>query len=325
MSSTTTITLPSPTTRSFPPKQQSPHPRPSQPYSPESPKSGLLTHLPRSWIPYLELTRIDKPAGALFLYFPSLFGTLLAACITTNNSYGSPIPQHHLIRTNMVLFFWSIIYRSAGCTWNDILDRRIDRLVSRTRNRPMARGAVSVPHALLFTFAQMIIFTAIVAFWMPQGCGAWVLPSVVLTALYPYCKRVTNYPQVVLSLVFAWGVILAFPALGIQVREQPSRVWWAAGGLYAANVALTVLYDVVYACQDVVDDKKVGVKSMAVKHGGRQTKKILAGLAVVKVGLLVAVGVLMEASMVYYVGTCGSVMMVLATMVARLDLGKPGD
>ena len=170
----------------------------------------------------------------------------------------------------------------------------------------------------------MLIFSYVLVNWLP-GCGKWVLPSVVLTALYPYCKRVTHYPQVVLSLVFAWGAVIAFTALGIKVEEQDWRVWWAAGGMYAANVALTILYDVVYACQDVLDDKKAGVKSMAVRHEGGQTKKILMGLAVVKVGLLVVVGVLMRASMAYYLGTCGSVAVVLGTMVGRLDLGKPGD
>ncbi|KAI9794786.1 MAG: Para-hydroxybenzoate--polyprenyltransferase, mitochondrial precursor (PHB:polyprenyltransferase) [Peltula sp. TS41687] len=295
-----------------------PQPQPQPlPYTP--PTTGLLSHLPRPWIPYAELIRLDKPTGAYYLYFPCLWSTLLAAPLT------HPItPAGAVLSTSLLFLAGALIMRSAGCVINDLWDRRFDAQVARTRHRPLARGAIAPRSALIFTATQLLAGLAVLL-QFPSQCFYYAVPSLALVATYPLAKRVTHYPQVVLGLTFSWGAIMGFPALGVDLVGGAEGVAGAAAAcLYASNVAWTVLYDMVYAHMDVRDDAKAGVKSMVVRYEAH-TKKIMAGLAALQVVLLAAAGVAAGSGPVFFVVGCGSAVASLGVMIRRVQLGSVRD
>lgn len=283
------------------------------PYTP--PKSGLLSLLPASWIPYAELTRIDKPTGAYYLFFPCLWSTLLAAPLAS-------APPTTVIGTSLLFLSGALIMRGAGCTINDLWDRNLDPHVTRTRLRPIARGAVTPFKGLVFTGAQLLAGLAVLL-QFPYQCFFYATPSLLLVATYPLAKRVTYYPQFVLGLTFSWGAIMGFPALGIDLLSS-SAALTAAGCLYASNVAWTVLYDMIYAHMDIKDDAKAGIKSIALKHDA-QTKQVLTGLAITQIGLLAAAGVAAGAGPAFFVGSCGGALVTLGVMIKRVNLKSVKD
>lgn len=310
-----TTTHRSPAPASSPTLESSPSQPP--PYSP--PTTGLLSHLPASWIPYAELTRIDKPTGAYYLFFPCLWSTLLAAPLAHS-------PPSTVIGTSLLFLSGALIMRGAGCTINDLWDRNLDPHVARTRLRPIARGAVTPFAGLVFTGAQLLAGLAVLL-QFPAQCFWYATPSLLLVAAYPLAKRVTYYPQFVLGLTFSWGAIMGFPALGVDLLaggDAAAAALTAAGCLYASNVAWTVLYDMIYAHMDIKDDAKAGIKSIALKHDA-QTKQVLSGLAVAQVGLLAAAGVVAGAGPVFFVGSCGGALVALGLMIRKVNLKSVKD
>lgn len=207
--------------------------------------------------------------------------------------------------------------RGAGCTINDLWDRKLDPLVARTRLRPIARGAVSPYNALVFTGFELLAGLGILL-QFPTSCLWYGIPSLLLVATYPLAKRVTHYPQFVLGLTFSWGAIMGFPALGIDLLADPIALQ-ATAALYASCVSWTVLYDMIYAHMDIKDDAKVGIKSIALRHD-KETKTVLSGLAVVQVILLAVTGAMAGASPVYFMGTCGSAAASLGLMIWKVKL-----
>jgi 4-hydroxybenzoate polyprenyltransferase len=283
------------------------------PYTP--PTTGLLSHLPASWVPYAELTRIDKPTGAYYLFFPCLWSTLLAAPLAHS-------PPSTVLGTSLLFLSGALIMRGAGCAINDLWDRNLDPHVARTRLRPIARGAITPFAGLAFTGAQLLAGLAVLL-QFPTSCFFYATPSLLLVATYPLAKRVTYYPQFVLGLTFSWGAIMGFPALGVDLLAN-SPALTAAACLYASNVAWTVLYDMIYAHMDIKDDAKAGIKSIALKHDA-QTKQVLSGLAVAQVGLLAAAGVAAGAGPAFFVGSCGGALVTLGVMIRRVDLKSVRD
>ena len=281
------------------------------------PTTGILSRLPSSLVPFAELVRLEKPTGTYYLYLPCLFSTLLAGLLS------SPVPPPSVILgTNALFLLGSAIFRGAACTWNDTLDRDLDAKVTRTRLRPLPRGAVTAGQAHTWTAVQVAAGAGVLAMAFPFPITAlYAVPSVIIIGLYPLAKRVTNYPQVVLGFAWSWGVIMGFPAMGIDLLAPENHTALAAAGtLYAANIAWTVLYDTIYAHQDVKDDTRIGIKSIAVKHG---TKTLLAGLGAVQVSLLAVTGWIVGAGPVYFLGTCGGATTALATMIWRARLDRP--
>ena len=269
--------------------------------------------LPKSWVPYAELTRLDKPTGSYYLFFPCLFSTLMAAPMV-EPAMASP---GSVVGTSLLFFTGAVIMRGAGCTINDLWDRNLDPQVARTRLRPLARGAVTPFNALAFTGAQLLAGLAVLL-QFPTSCLFYGIPSLVLVAAYPLAKRVTYYPQFVLGLTFSWGAIMGFPALGVDLLTN-SAALAASALLYTSNVAWTVLYDMIYAHMDIKDDAKAGIKSIALKHAA-QTKAVLMGLGAVQVGLLTAAGVASGAGPVFFVGSCGGAVATLGIMIKRVKL-----
>ena len=276
----------------------------------EAPQTGLISHLPQTWIPYAELMRLDKPAGTYYLFFPCLFSTLLAA------SYSAPalLP---VFTTTLCFFSGALIMRGAGCTINDLWDRNLDPHVARTRLRPIARGAVTPFKALTFTGFQLLAGLAVLV-QFPPSCLYYGIPSLLLVATYPLAKRVTHYPQFVLGLTFSWGAFMGFPALGVDLMADAAALK-AVAALYASCVSWTVLYDMIYAHMDIKDDAKVGIKSIALRHE-KETKAVLSGLAIVQVGLLAAAGSAAGVGPVFFIGSCGSAAATLGLMIWRVRL-----
>ncbi|KAI1489593.1 4-hydroxybenzoate polyprenyl transferase family protein [Biscogniauxia mediterranea] len=302
-------------TISSPPPPRSPS-APEEPYTP--PTTGILSYLPASWVPYGELVRLDKPTGTYYLFFPCLFSTLLAAPLA-----GPPAADPLSVAGTSLLFFvGALVMRGAGCSINDLWDRDLDPRVARTRHRPLARGAISPRGALAWTGAQLLAGLAVLL-QFPPACLWYGVPSLALVAAYPLAKRVTYYPQAVLGLTFSWGAVMGFPALGVDLlADAPALA--AAALLYASNVAWTVLYDMIYAHMDIRDDAKAGIKSIALKHDA-DTKKVLAGLAVVQIGLLGGAGIAAGAGPVFFIGSCGGAALTLGWMIKRVNLKSVKD
>ncbi|KAL2891996.1 4-hydroxybenzoate polyprenyl transferase [Ceratocystis lukuohia] len=281
-------------------------------YSP--PKTGFLSILPKSWVPYAELARMNKPAGTYYLYLPCIWSTLMAAPMTT------PITSPETVLGYSALFAaGAFVMRGAGCAINDLLDRNFDPHVARTRFRPIARGALTPFKGLVFTGAQMLTGLAVLL-QFPLPCLFYGIPSVALVALYPLAKRVTYYPQAILGLTFSWGAIMGFPALGIDLLNNTAALT-AAACIYSSNIAWTILYDMVYAHMDLKHDKKAGVKSIVVKHA-QHTKKIMSGLAAIQLGLLAAAGVAAGSGPAFFIGSVGGAGATLGLMIKRVKLNN---
>ncbi|GAB1199705.1 hypothetical protein APSETT444_009062 [Aspergillus pseudonomiae] len=251
------------------------------PYS--DPKTGLLSKLPSSWIPYAQLMRIDRPGGLYAFYFPYLIGIMYAACILPTT-----VEPLTLLMMAAVLLPLNILLRGAACTWNDTLDQEFDRRVERCRHRPVARGAVSTRQAHIFTCAQLAAGYPILRFF-PVACTWHMLIMVVLFFIYAYMKRVHT------ASTFA---------------------------LYAANVLWTITYDTIYAHQDIADDEKAGVKGMAVRFRD-STKLLASILATMQVALLALSGLRAGFGPTYFVGTVGGVAAAMGYYIYDVDLKNP--
>jgi 4-hydroxybenzoate polyprenyltransferase len=225
--------------------------------------------LPRSWVdaapqaaqPFLRLARFDRPIGTWLLLWPCLWGLALAA--------PAHLPQWPAMLWYAALFaIGSAAMRGAGCTWNDMTDRDIDAKVARTAGRPLAAGTVSMKAALAFLAVQGLIGLIVLLQFNPYTVALGIA-SLLPVAVYPFMKRITDWPQAVLGLAFNWGALVGWSAL--------------TGGLSAAPLALylgaalwTVGYDTIYAHQDADDDAIAGVRSTALKFGPRSKRLIAA-------------------------------------------------
>ncbi|KAK1239554.1 hypothetical protein MKX07_001008 [Trichoderma sp. CBMAI-0711] len=280
-------------------------------------QKGILSVVPKSWVPYGELIRIDKPAGTYYLFFPCLFSTLLAAPMA------EPMASFSSVAATSALFFsGALIMRGAGCTINDLWDRNLDPQVRRTRLRPIARGAITPFQGVVFTGFQLLAGLAVLV-QFPLPCLAYGIPSLALVTTYPLAKRVTYYPQAVLGLAFSWGAIMGFPALGIDLLSNSSALI-AAACLYTSNIAWVVLYDMIYAHMDIKDDANAGIKSIALKHEN-QTKQVLTGLAIAQVALLGSAGMAAGAGPIFFLGSCGGALVTLGIMIKRVNLKNVRD
>ncbi|KAF8456743.1 UbiA prenyltransferase family-domain-containing protein [Kalaharituber pfeilii] len=284
-----------------PPQPQSSSPPLRDAYQP--PTTGILSHFPPSWVPYACRDHISL--SPMPLVHTSRFHAHPRADI-------SPA----MLGTTALFATGAVIMRGAGCTINDFLDREFDPLVRRTKFRPIARGAITPVQAVKFLSVQLLAGAGVL-FSLPVECIYWGIPSLLLVSTYPLAKRVTHYPHFVLGLAFSWGALLGFPAMGLSLSDP--TILATAGCLYASNVAWTALYDTIYAHQDVADDVKAGVKSIAVKHE-HDTKKIMTGLGAVQLCFLSAAGVLAGCGPVFFVGSCGGAAVGLGWMIYRARL-----
>lgn len=212
--------------------------------------------------------------------------------------------------------------RGAGCTVNDLWDRNLDPHVARTRLRPVARGAVSVRQAVPFLGVQLLAGLALLV-QLPYQCFFYATPSLLFVATYPLAKRVTNYPQFVLGLTFSWGAFMGYPALGVDLLSNtPALV--SAACLYGSCVAWTIVYDMIYAYQDIRDDAKAGIKSIALAQEAN-AKAFLSAVSTLQVALLAGAGAAIGAGPIFYVGTCGGAAATLGYMLRKVNLQSVQD
>jgi 4-hydroxybenzoate polyprenyltransferase len=262
---------------------------------------------PAPLLPYLRLARADRPVGFFLLAFPCLWSVALAA-----RSLDEAYPDLRLL---LLFAIGALVMRAAGCTYNDIVDRDIDAQVARTRGRPIPSGQVGLQNAILFMVALSLIgFAVLLQFnnftvWLGLG----VLPIV---ALYPFVKRFSSWPQLVLGLAFNWGALLGWTSV-------LGRLDWAAVVLYAGAVAWTIGYDTIYAHQDRDEDSVLGLKSTALRFG-RATYAWLAALYTLAFLAITAAGIMAHAGMAFLVGMAAAAAQ-LAWQVATLDIADPDN
>ncbi|WP_371231796.1 4-hydroxybenzoate octaprenyltransferase [Pseudomonas sp. QE6] len=235
---------------------------------------------PRAW-DFLQLTRMDKPIGIYLLLWPTLWALWMA-------SGGVPSAKNLLI-----FVVGTVLMRAAGCVINDFADRKLDGHVERTRARPLATGKITVREAWITFFVLLGLSFLLVLCTNAQTIGL-SFGGAAIAALYPFMKRYTYYPQVVLGAAFSWGIPMAFTAAG---GTLPAAAWL----LFFANVLWTVAYDTYYAMTDREDDLKMGMKSTAILFGDadRAINLTLQGLMLL---LLVLAGNKLDMHQPYYLG-----------------------
>lgn len=228
------------------------------------------TRAPAFARPYLRLSRADRPIGTWLLLIPCWWGLVLAMLWDQN-----PRWEDAWIAIGCAMGAW--LMRGAGCTWNDISDRKYDAQVERTRSRPIPSGQVSVARAAAWMAVQALIALAILLTFNRAAIALGVL-SLLPLAIYPFAKRFTWWPQVFLGLAFNWGALLAWTA-------HAGALHWPAVILYFAGISWTLFYDTIYAHQDTEDDALIGVKSTA-RLFGDDSVRWLKYFLVITVGLM---------------------------------------
>ncbi len=250
--------------------------------------------------PYIRLMRLDKPAGTWLLLIPCWWGVALA-------SNGFP---------NLWLLFLfaigAVVMRGAGCTINDIYDRKIDPLVERTKNRPLASGEITPTQAILFLCSLLLIGLGILLLFNRATIVLGIL-SLFLVFTYPLMKRITWWPQLFLGLTFNWGILMGSTAVTGGVRFPHLFA-------YIAGVLWTLGYDTIYAHQDKIDDAAIGVKSTALLFGDRSLQMISAFYGCMLAFLALA-GWAANLGLLYFLGLLAAALFI----AAQLYLWNPDD
>lgn len=230
---------------------------------------------------YARLMRLDRPVGTYLLLWPTLWALWLA---------GDGQPQWQLV---IIFSLGTLLMRSAGCVINDYADRHFDPLVERTRERPMAVGAVSEKEALLLFALLALAAFGLVLLTNPLTVKLSFV-AIILASMYPFMKRYTHLPQLALGAAFSWSIPMAFAA---QSNELPAALWL----VYFANLIWTVAYDTFYAMVDREDDVLIGVKSTAILFGESE-RAVTACLQAMVILLLIITGRQFGLGLYYYLG-----------------------
>ncbi|SFO06222.1 4-hydroxybenzoate octaprenyltransferase [Xenorhabdus japonica] len=231
------------------------------------------------WRAYCRLMRIDKPIGALLLLWPTYWALWIAA---------QGIPNLHVL---LVFIIGVFSMRAAGCCINDFADRKFDGYVERTKSRPLPSGDVTEKESKIL-FAMLVLISFAMVLTLNKMTIALSVVGLALAWTYPFVKRVSHLPQVVLGAAYGWSIPMAFAAVS---ESLPLECWL----LFLANVIWSVIYDTQYAMVDRDDDLKIGVKSTAVFFG-RFDKLIIGILQFIMLGILVAVGNMVNLEGIYY-------------------------
>jgi 4-hydroxybenzoate polyprenyltransferase len=254
--------------------------------------------------PYLRLARLDRPIGSWLLLMPCWWSVGLAAVHAR-----SQVNVWHLL----LFFIGAFAMRGAGCTWNDIVDRDLDSQVERTRSRPIPSGQVTVASAAAFLMLQALVGLAVLLqfnrFTIYVGFA-----SLAVVAIYPFMKRITYWPQIVLGLAFSWGALMGWPATFARL-DLPALL------LYAGAISWVIGYDTIYAHQDREDDALIGIKSTALLFRER-TKPMLELFYALAVALIALAGWSAGARILFALGLLAFATH-LAWQIARLDVDDP--
>ena len=230
---------------------------------------------------YLQLMRLDKPVGTLLLLWP----TLAALCMAAQG-----LPPLHLV---VIFTLGTFIMRSAGCVINDFADRKVDGFVERTKERPLVTGAISSKQALVLFFG-LIISAGLLLLFLNQTTQLLAFGGLALAIAYPFMKRWTHMPQVVLGAAFSWGIPMAWSAQGLAVPPESIL-------MFCTSLLWIVAYDTLYAMVDRNDDLKVGIKSTAILFGDLD-KAMIGALQALTLAGLYLLGQKLGYAHAYYVG-----------------------
>jgi 4-hydroxybenzoate polyprenyltransferase len=264
--------------------------------------TGWVRHLPPRLLPYAILARFDRPIGAWLLFLPGLWSISLGA-----RNFWSGLWL-------VVLFgIGAIIMRGAGCVVNDLWDRRLDAAVERTRDRPLASGALKPWQALVF-LALLCAIGLLILFQLNFAARVLGVLSIVPVALYPLAKRITWWPQIVLGFTFGWAAPMGYAA-------AHGTLGWPALPLYAAAILWILGYDTIYAHQDREDDAMIGVKSTARLFAHNTRKLLLVSYA----GTILCLAVAM---LMAHLHTLGFTLLLIPALlliwqIIRLDVDNP--
>ena len=275
-----------------------------------SDKVGRVADATGNWVdgfappflrPYLRLARLDRPIGSWLLLIPCWWSVGLTGIRA----------DHFPSLWHIVLFLiGAFAMRGAGCTWNDLVDRDLDGLVERTRSRPIPSGQVTVAEATAFMMLQALIgFLVLIQF--NRYTVITGICSLLVVAIYPFMKRITYWPQIVLGLAFSYGALMGWPAAF-------GRLDWPALVLYAGSICWVIGYDTIYAHQDREDDLLIGIKSTALLFG-EETRPMLAKFYAAAVALIGFAGLMVGGRFIFVLGLIGFAAH-LAWQVTQLDI-----
>jgi len=198
---------------------------------------------------FIELTRLNRPIGFMLLFWPCTWGLSLGYFF--NNDL------NQFLKHLLLFFFGSVLMRSAGCIYNDIIDKDFDKKVQRTKERPIATEKISIFHSFIYIIFLCLI-SLIILIQFNQLTIILGLGSMILAFTYPFMKRITYWPQLFLGLTFNWGIIIGWTSITNYISLEPIL-------LYLAAIFWTLGYDTVYGLQDIVDDEIIGIKSTSIK------------------------------------------------------------
>ena len=253
---------------------------------------------------FIQLTRLNKPIGFLLLFWPCVWGLTLAYYFSG---------ETNLYLKHMLLFFLgSVLMRSAGCIFNDIVDRDLDKKVQRTRERPIASGKVSVSEAFIYiVFLCLVAFLILLQFnWLTIVLG---ISSMALAFAYPFMKRITYWPQLFLGLTFNWGIIMGWTSIINSISIEPII-------LYLSAIFWTLGYDTIYGLQDIHDDEIIGIKSTSIKF--KNNVKVFVGTCYSLCVLCILIlGLLMEIDK--YILPLSAFFIV--SLIYQIKIFKPND
>ena len=208
---------------------------------------------------FIQLTRLNKPIGFLLLFWPCVWGLSLAYYYSGDTFI--------YIKYIVLFFLGSVLMRSAGCIFNDIVDRDLDKKVQRTKTRPITSGKISIVEAfiyiILLCLTALLILLQFNLLTIVLGMG-----SMVLAFAYPFMKRITYWPQLFLGLTFNWGIIMGWTSIINSISIEPIILYFAA-------IFWTLGYDTIYGLQDIHDDEIIGIKSTSIKF--KNNVKIFVG------------------------------------------------
>ena len=208
---------------------------------------------------FIQLTRLNQPIGFLLLFWPCAWGLTLGYYFNSDSN---------LYLKYIILFFLgSVLMRSAGCIFNDIIDRDLDKKVQRTKERPIASGKISVSKASIYAIVLCLVSLLILLQfnWLTIVLG---MSSMTLAFAYPFMKRITYWPQLFLGLTFNWGIIMGWTSITNSISIEPLM-------LYLSAIFWTLGYDTIYGLQDIKDDEIIGVKSTSIKF--KNNVKVFVG------------------------------------------------
>ena len=254
----------------------------------------------------IELTRLNKPIGFMLLFWPCLWGLTL--------SYNFDLTLNVFIFYVLLFFSGSVLMRSAGCIVNDISDKTFDKLVERTKNRPIASGKISIRSAIIYSVVLCII-ALLVLINFNKFTILMALASIPLAFTYPLMKRFTYWPQLFLGVTFNYGLVLAWISIKNDISLIPII-------FYLGAIFWTLGYDTIYGYQDIKDDEIIGVKSTSIKFKNNPKKFILI-CYLTFIASLILIGVLMKFNLFYFLFLIIPIFQLIFFQIYKLNVNEP--